>query len=239
MKPILIIKTGTTVSSIKPKRGDFEDWIIAGMALPADRFQVASVYQGDALPDIDDIAAIVVTGSAAMVTDSADWSEAAAAYLKRAVELELPVLGICYGHQLLAHALGGVVDFHPQGREIGTVEVRLTGAAKEDPLLAGLPSVFPAHSSHSQAVISLPSAATVLAHNAFEPHHGVRFAKYAWGLQFHPEFDVEIMCAYLSERQEDLRAEGLNVDALLAEVREAPEAASALLGFTSIVNQSA
>src|SRR5688572_17680661 len=134
MKPILIIKTGTTIKSIPRERGDFEHWIMAGMRLPQARFMIRDVMSGEPLPSYDDVAAVVVTGSAAMVTDRLAWSEYSGAFLREAADRELPVLGICYGHQLLAHSLGGVVGYHPNGREIGTTRVHLTEAVEGDPL---------------------------------------------------------------------------------------------------------
>ena len=86
--------------------------------------------RGEALPDPRSVRAVVVTGSAAMVTSREPWSERTAAWLCETVEVKTPVLGICYGHQLLAHALGGRVEDNPQGRHIGTVDVTLTDAAE-------------------------------------------------------------------------------------------------------------
>lgn len=82
----------------------------------------------------------------------------------------MPALGICYGHQLLGHALGGTVGNHPDGGEFGTVEVRLLPEAAADPLFAGLPAVFPAQLFHRQSVLYLPSGAQVLASSQREPH---------------------------------------------------------------------
>src|SRR5690606_28142940 len=136
---------------------------------------------------------------------------------------DLPVLGICYGHQLLAYACGGRVDYHPAGREIGTVDVSLTQSSRTDPLLADLPMDFPAHATHSQSVLELPANAVHLARSAHDNHHAFRVGTAAWGLQFHPEFDAAIMKTYIEERAGDLREEGLDVDRLLQQVKETPE----------------
>ncbi|WP_251265687.1 glutamine amidotransferase-related protein, partial [Enterobacter hormaechei] len=68
---------------------------------------VVDVEHGGALPDPHAFAGVLVTGSAAFVTDHAEWSERSAAWLRQTAHAGLPVFGICYGHQLLAHALGG------------------------------------------------------------------------------------------------------------------------------------
>lgn len=52
-----------------------------------------------------------------MVTDQEPWSEKTAAWIRNAMAMEMPLFGVCYGHQLMAHALGGRVEYHPQGRE--------------------------------------------------------------------------------------------------------------------------
>jgi GMP synthase (glutamine-hydrolysing) len=235
MKPILIVKAGTSLKSIPQERGDFEHWIMAGMRLPQTRFMIRDVMAGEQLPSCDEVAGVVVTGSAAMVTDKLAWSEYAGQFLRQAADCEVPVLGICYGHQLLAHSLGGKVDYHPKGREIGTTKVQLTAAVKGDLLFADLPSEFPVNVSHRQSIVRLPTGSAILASNPFESHQAVRFAKTVWGVQFHPEFAEDIMRYYLIEREDVLEAEGLDVAALRAKVQPTPVAEGLLLRFAQLV----
>jgi len=235
MKPVLIIKTGNTVASIPPERGDFEDWIRTGMGLESQQCLVANVSAGVTLPAPEEVAGVVVTGSAAMVTDGLPWSEGAALWLRQAIDNGIPVLGICYGHQLLAHALGGAIDYHPEGREIGTTAVTLTPAARHDPLFTCLPDNFQVNVSHKQTVTRLPTQAVVLAANSFESFHAVRFRERVWGLQFHPEFAGDVMKAYLQDRRLQLEAEGLDTAKLLEQVADTPLAASLLRQFARLL----
>ena len=119
MTRVLIVKTGETLPAIRERRGDFEDWIAAGMGLAREAVDVVEVHREHPLPDAAEPSGIVVTGSPALVTDREPWSERTAAWLRQVVEAGTPLLGICYGHQLLAHALGGRVEQSPRGREIG------------------------------------------------------------------------------------------------------------------------
>ena len=234
MKPLLIMKTGSTLESLRARGEDFHDWIIRELQVAPDQVQVRAVDEGEGLPAPTAISGVVITGSPAMVTDGAPWNDVAAQWLREAIDADLPVLGICYGHQLLAYACGGKVDYHPAGREIGTVDVRLTQASDTDPLLADLPTEFPAHATHSQSVLVLPANSVHLARSAHDQHHAFRVGAAAWGLQFHPEFDAAIMTSYIEERASDLRDEGRDVDRLLEQVKETPEATGLLSRFARL-----
>jgi GMP synthase (glutamine-hydrolysing) len=222
VKRIAIIKTGQTLPQIAARAGDFEDWIARGLSVDLAEIDLHRVDCGDALPDPRSLAGVIVTGSSSMVTDREAWSERTGAWLGDAARADVPVLAICYGHQLLAEALGGRVGANPRGREIGTVEVRALASAGDDPLLAGLGEVFPAHATHVQSVLALPEGARHLAASDIDPHQAFVWGRCAWGLQFHPEFDADVMRGYLDGRRDQVAAEGLDVDALRASVRDAP-----------------
>lgn len=234
-KKILIVKTGTTISSLLEEDEDFEDWFIRGSSLEAKQFICCAVDRGEDLPPPDEVAAAIVTGSPAYVTDLAPWNEVAAEYLRSLHSKQLPILGVCYGHQLLAWAFGGEVGFNPRGREIGTVDVELTEDAAQDPLFEGMPLSFRAQASHLQSVTTLPTDAVLLARNDFDPHHGFRIGANTWGIQFHPEFDAHILRAYIRERKSDIEQEGLDVQGLLMEVEDTPVSASLLSKFVALI----
>src|SRR3546814_6422229 len=118
-----------------------------------------------------------------MVTERLDWSERSAQWLGDAARAGLPVMGICYGHQLLAHALGGEIGDNPAGRQMGTIELELQPAAAGDPLFAGLPQRFPAQATHLQSVLRAPEGATLLASSELDAFHEFRWGEAAWGVQ--------------------------------------------------------
>lgn len=235
MKPVLIIRLGEPPTGVREAHGDFEAWIEAAMQDVIPDFEVVDVPAGGVLPEATHLSGVIITGSASMVSERADWSEQTAAWLKSAAGSDLPMLGICYGHQLIAHALGGEVGPNPAGREIGTVPLRLQ--ASGDALLGGLPSEILVQTSHSEVVLRLPEGAAGLGETDLDPHHVYRIGDRIWGLQFHPEFDRAIMRGYIEAREEALIAEGLSPRDLLAACAESAPAASLLALFGQLVRE--
>jgi GMP synthase (glutamine-hydrolysing) len=143
----------------------------------------------------------------------------------------MPLFGICYGHQLIAHALGGEVGWHPAGREMGTVELELHAEAGRDPLFTGLPAQFTAQATHLQTVLRAPDGATVLARSVHDACHAFRWGEQTWGVQFHPEFSTTHMRGYVRARRDALRGEGRCPHAVAREVSAAPHARRVLRRF--------
>lgn len=223
---LTILKTGSTFPALASERGDFEDWIATGCGVASDRVRILDSGEGG-FPAASAVGALVITGSHEMVTDAPGRLRETAGWLRDLVAHQVPTLGICYGHQLLAHALGGRVDYRPGGREVGTIRVRLLPAGTEDPLLGVLPRVFAAQAHHSQYVLRLPHEAVPLASSGRDPYHAVRFAETVWGVQFHPEFSPEVMRRYIELDAVTLRDEELEPERLAASVTASP--ASGLL----------
>ena len=238
MKQVVILKTGSKIAELANISGDYEDWIRAGMGLlPAD-VMVIDVVAGDALPVLSDVNAVVITGSAAMVTDATQWIERSAEWLRKVVAANIPLLGICFGHQLLAYALGGRVDYNPRGVEVGTMEIELTADASHDPLFGAMPTSFPAQLSHRQSVVELPAGARLLASSEMEPHQAFAWGNCAWGIQFHPEFDERIIPFFIEHYRGLLEEEGRTVDVLQQKVGLTPESHSLLERFTALVGRT-
>jgi len=238
---ICIIKAGSTVGDIASMQGDFEDWIRDGL-LPGlseaegrPSIQVIDVNNGHtpgALPDIAGCAGIVISGSHAMVTDAEPWMVELEGWLRDACLSGVPVLGICFGHQLLAHALGGQVGPHPGGLELGTVPVSIKADVSGDPLWQEMPGSFDANVVHYQTVLRLPAQAIALAGNSHEPHHAFRWRSSVWGVQFHPEFSVHAMQACVDHVLEGGARRGQGIpDIHSIQCRETTAAAGILANF--------
>jgi len=149
-------------------------------------------------PDTDGYDGVVVTGSRASVYWDDDWIDAARRWAGDAVTTGTPMLGICWGHQLLADAVGGTVE--PMGEyELGYRTVDHDG----DPIFDGVPASFTVFTTHSDAVTAVPDDAEVVAANDY----GIQGFRHGTvvGIQSHPEYDART--AEAVTRGKDLPAE--------------------------------
>ncbi len=208
--------------SLRERVNDFEHWIASAMGLQEHQYMTWDVRHCEVLPDPGTAGAVVITGSHDMVTRKHCWSEKLIEWITAAVETSVPILGICYGHHLLARAIGGEVGDNPLGKEFGTVSVQLTSESKKDIVFRDLGEKIWVHVAHTQSVLSLPSSASILARNDHDQFHAFRYGNNAWGVQFHPEFNAFITRYYLDKFKQSLEAEGKSYDQLLRSVSEQP-----------------
>jgi len=230
-KPVLVIRTGHAPKAIRARHGDFAHWFCLSARLLPGQVRIVDVTAGERLPAPHEVAGALITGSAAMVTERASWSENTAGWIRNAMDAGLPMFGVCFGHQLMAHALGGRVDYLPGGREIGTQTIEMLPDAAHDVLTATLPDRFRAHTTHEQSVIDVPKEATVLARSERDPHHLLRYGPEAFSAQFHPEFNADVMRAYIRRKHADMRREGSDPKQVFREVAATPIARGLLRLF--------
>jgi GMP synthase (glutamine-hydrolysing) len=232
MKPLLVLVTGEPVPGAREARGDFPAFIVRASGVGGQLgWRSIDARTTNVFPLPHEVSGVVVTGSPESLCEPRPWMGDAAQYLRALVTAEVPVLGICFGHQLLGAALGGRVARNPKGRELGTVSFQL---AQADPVV-GEAGSFPVNASHSDSVVELPRGARLLGRSALEPHAAVQFSPRTWGVQFHPEIDREILCHYIQARAADLEQKGLNPAELLNQCADTPESARVLTRFVRFV----
>ena len=153
---------------------------------------------------VDDLEALVITGSAACVGDGDAWIEQLLSFLRKAIDRDVPCFGVCFGHQVLAHLCGADVGKMPTA-EVGwkTIEI-----LRDSELLSGISSRFGCFLSHEDGVLSQGTEIEVLAKTpdcavqAFQHKHRPIF-----GIQFHPEMplaETEALLLYRAEKHPEL-----------------------------------
>jgi len=235
LKYIYILKTGETFPGTKAQFGDFDRWIVDTLRKKRRDVKTVDIGNGEAFPAISSAKAFIITGSHAMVTEELQWSLILEKKIREVVSKGIPLLGICYGHQLIAKALGGRSGYNRKGKEIGSVTIRTLAGAFGDPLLKDLPKKFCAYVTHAQSVLRLPPRAVVLAKNAHDAHQIVRYAKNCWGVQIHPEFEECIIREYILRQRDALLHEGYQPDKLLQHTQSCKAGKKILDNFVACI----
>lgn len=189
MARITIIETGLVPQEHRERHGSFPD-MFARMIRAADptaTVDVVSIPNGDTLPDPRKVEAILITGAAAGVYDELDWMAPLEDFVRKAYVNQTPMVGVCFGHQLIAQALGGSVRKSEKGWGIGR---HVYQVLPENGVIDGETIAVPC--SHQDQVVEAPSDALTILSSEFTPHAGLLYANgTTLTVQSHPEFDVE------------------------------------------------
>lgn len=186
MPRITIIETGLVSPQYRERHGSYPQMFerMVTTADPSAACDVVSVAGGEALPDPTTLDAILITGSAAGVYDDVEWIAPLEAFVRAAHDRHIPMVGVCFGHQLIAQALGGTVRKSEKGWGIGRHVYRL---APDNGLLEG--ETIAAAASHQDQVITPPASARTIMSSEFTPHAGLLYANgTTLSVQPHPEF---------------------------------------------------
>ena len=150
-------------------------------------FEAIAVFRGEPLPDPEDFDGYLFTGSRHGVYDQLPWIGATKAFIRAVADRRRPAVGVCFGHQIMAEALGGKVEKARAGWGLGMQPYALRQDGTERTIF------MPAF--HQDQVIEKPGGSVVIAESAHCPLAGLRYAGPALSFQFHPEFGP----AFLSE----------------------------------------
>ncbi|ANS80378.1 GMP synthase [Serinicoccus hydrothermalis] len=175
--------------------------------------EVLPAHEGYAVPAaLNGHAALVVLGGSMSATDDRDhrWLLPTRALITAAVVGGVPFLGVCLGHQLATVALGGEVAPHPGGRTRGLLPWSPTPAGRVDPLMQVLDDGDELLHWNGDVITRLPESAQVLAHAPDGTVQAVRFGPRAWGVQFHPEVDADLVVGWAEGREPEAELEALH-----------------------------
>ena len=150
---------------------------------------------------------LLIMGGPMSVNDANSWIAEELQFVKVAMDKGTPVLGICFGSQLMARAIGGSVGSGPRF-EIGMVSMRVTDEGQSDPVFGCLPYTFPVFQWHGEG-ITLPAGVPSLMASADFPVQAFRARKRSYGLLFHPEMEEQGIQALCRECPEDVIKGGI------------------------------
>jgi GMP synthase-like glutamine amidotransferase len=199
MRRVTIIETGLISLRQRERHGSFpqmfQHMIVAADACIA--FDIVSVVAGEPLPEPKALEAILITGSPAGVYDELGWIAPREDFVRLAYASEIPMVGVCFGHQLMAQALGGLVRKSEKGWGIGR---HVYDIAPGNGVIEGRHIALAC--SHQDQVIEPPRGAKTFMSSDFTPYAGLLYANgAALSVQPHPEFSVGFarLCCELRE----------------------------------------
>jgi GMP synthase (glutamine-hydrolysing) len=171
-------------NEVDPDYRYFVDELVS--LLPESRFYDYPAAGGR--PDLAGVDGVVVSGSTAGVYERDDepWMESEAALLRDLVAEEIPTLGICFGHQIVNHALGGSVEHR------GLTSRLVRADLADDPIFAGVNPTIP--SVHGDHVVERGDGLEPIAATDYYPNFATRHRDAPlWTMQYHPEFTTELL----------------------------------------------
>jgi GMP synthase (glutamine-hydrolysing) len=205
-------------------------WVVDAMQLKRDDYIIWKP-QRERRPENDHIEKVVIAGSLSSVYHSDYWIQVLAAKVKEWAKRRIPMLGVCFGHQLIAQALGGAVEKNPNGWEVGRSPVQLTKAGKEDYLFKSLPSEFHTMQIHRDIVTKLPPKAECLALSPMTDIQAFRIGDHIRSIQFHPEFSPYQMQDILAFFHNTFLLENLPIKEIESGLTHCPESAVVFENF--------
>jgi GMP synthase-like glutamine amidotransferase len=166
---------------------------------PALTFSATAIHQGGPAPTINEFDGLLITGSAAGVYEGHDWIAPAEELVRRTADAGKPQVGICFGHQLMAQALGGRVEKSDKGWGVGLHDYEIRGESEwMDPAQSRITCAV----SHQDQVVEAPPGARILGGSEFCPLAMLDYAQGpAVSFQPHPEFSADYASALLRLRR--------------------------------------
>ncbi|MDC7674567.1 type 1 glutamine amidotransferase [Asticcacaulis machinosus] len=201
MSYVAILETGIPPAGLDATYGTYADMFAKKLHEPERAFRVFKTLDGE-LPDLnEDFRGVVITGSPAGVYESDPWIAALIDWLK-ALRADVPVVGICFGHQVMAQAWGGHVEKSHKGWGVGLHEYTIHDGDIWSTLTDGAHRAIKVAVTHQDQVVKKPDNAIVLAGSEFTPHGALYYTdRKAISFQCHPEFCADFASDLLKSRR--------------------------------------
>lgn len=190
MKTIGILITGHLPTELASEYGDYGN--LFARLLGEDRFRYDRyvVVDGELPPDPLAADGWLISGSRHGVYEDHPWISGLEAFIRRAKEADVPMVGICFGHQVIAQALGGIVRKFDLGWAAGVTDYDRHDLGRNQSLLAW----------HQDQVVVPPPGCSVVASNGFCANAAIRYGDWGLSFQAHPEFTPEFFAGLMALR---------------------------------------
>jgi GMP synthase (glutamine-hydrolysing) len=183
------------------------------------RLQVVRVHLGEQLPaDLDEVDGVISCGGPQSPNCNETWTEQELKLLREADELQIPLLGLCLGSQLIARALGGTCSEAAEP-ELGWHDVSLSPVGRQDIILSGQPWCGPQFHWHNWEVSTLPEGAVLLASSDRCTNQAWTKGVNTYAIQFHPECTPEIIETWIEDGASEMASAGIDGNAIREETK--------------------
>lgn len=198
---VTILETGRAPGRLSEEYPRYPDMFVSLLS-KADQslaFDSVALVDGEALPAASTCEAVIITGSPAGVYDSTPWMDPLRAFIREAFAIRTPMVGVCFGHQIIADSLGGQVGKSHKGWGIGRHTYEITSRLD---WMAGAGQTLSLSVSHQDQVIAPPEGAITLARSAHTDHAMLAYTNApVISVQGHPEFSDRFVSALWSARR--------------------------------------
>ncbi len=198
-----ILETGHLSDTLKAKYGRYPSFFerLVGPHLPEGEFFSVAIVDGEVADSPDQADGWIITGSRSGAYENDPWIKPLEGFLRDCLTSGVPVVGICFGHQILAQAMGGKVVNSEKGWGVGLLDYDLTSRPS---WLKDMDDGFTIPAIHQDQVVEVPAGAQVFAQSEFCPIAGLIYGDLenptAFSLQPHPEMNAEFVADITEER---------------------------------------
>ncbi|MEA2115006.1 MAG: GMP synthase [Thermodesulfobacteriota bacterium] len=208
-----ILQSDNVLAKFQPQFGDYPAMIeqmFDGVDLPLS-FDTYDCRQGQFPDDINEYDFYITTGSKASVYDDLPWIQQLVEFVQLLYKQQKKLIGICFGHQIIAMALAGKVEKSEKGWGIGIADNRIIAHPE---WMKSEPAKINILVSHQDQIIELPDNTLVIAENDFCPFFIVQWGNHFLSIQGHPEWNTNYSRTLINDRKAIIPADrikaGLN-----------------------------
>jgi len=195
-----ILQTGLAPEALAPTMGDYPDMFARLLEGHGFTFRTYKVVEGELPADVKDCDGWLITGSRHGVYEDHPWIAPLEQFIRDSFAAHVPMVGVCFGHQIIAQAMGGKVERHAGGWAVGATDYDFGG------------QTMTLNAWHRDQVTKAPAGAKVIASNDFCTNAALLYDDRALTVQAHPEFRPEFVDGLMKTR-----GKGLVPDEVMAE----------------------